>query len=275
MSASELYRSDDGRITVDEDGGVVSLRFNGRLQSSITGEEGLDTRQPYLDFLHAPLAILPTAGRVLVIGLGGGVLPKRMIHDYPEMRVDVVELDQTVVDIAHDYFGLPHDERLRVIVGDGREYLETTDGRYDVIVVDAYHETHMPFALSTLEFVRLARSRLTPGGVLAFNVVGVLEGEESGPFVRFLTGVSAVFGATYVFPVGVDCGGRRQNIVVMGSETAVASEELRDRIRTRVGGRVRVPRFETLGEHLVEDLSLGDARPLTDAETPEDGMLHA
>jgi hypothetical protein len=48
-----------------------------------------------------------------------------------------------------------------------------TKRRYDLIVVDAYHQPYVPFYLATQEFFRLAREHLRPGGVMALNVATV------------------------------------------------------------------------------------------------------
>ena len=52
-------------------------------------------------------------------------------------------------------------------------FLRRTDGRYDLIVVDAYHQPYVPFYLATREFFRLVRERLAPGGIVALNVAAV------------------------------------------------------------------------------------------------------
>jgi spermidine synthase len=197
-----------------------------------------------------------------------------MVHDYPGLRVDVVELDPEVIEVARRFFGLPDDERLRVFAADGRAFLETAVDRYDVIVVDAYFETSMPYEFTTREFFELCRCRMGPEGVLAYNFVGVLSGRGSRPFHRFLKGLRETFAATYVFPVGVDCGGRRQNIVVMASDALFEPRELRERIRGRAAGRVSVPGFESFGERLVGTPLPRGVPALTDAERPEDGLLH-
>ena len=90
-----------------------------------------------------------------------------------------VELDPDVVDAAYTWFKLPRDPRLRVEVDDGRRFLQRTDERYDVIMVDAFYSDGVPFHLTTLEFVELMRERLTPGGVIATNVIGALTGGSS------------------------------------------------------------------------------------------------
>jgi spermidine synthase len=85
-------------------------------------------------------------------GLGGGAAPKRIWRDFGDVEVTTVELDPDVVDAAYRWFALPRDERLPVVVGDGRRYLRETDGRWDVIVVDAFYADGVPFHLTTLEF---------------------------------------------------------------------------------------------------------------------------
>ena len=60
---------------------------------------------------------------MLYIGLGGGSAPKRTWRDFPGVRIDAVELDPEVVDVAYEYFELPRDPRMRVTVEDGRRYV--------------------------------------------------------------------------------------------------------------------------------------------------------
>ncbi len=67
-----------------------------------------------------------------------------------------------VVDVAYRYFELPRDPRLRVSVGDGRQFLASEPKRWDAIVIDAFFADAIPFHLVTREFLDLARSRLEP-----------------------------------------------------------------------------------------------------------------
>ena len=88
--------------------------------------------------------------------------------------------------------------RLTVHDADARPFLRRTDERYDLIVVDAYHQPYVPFYLATREFFRLARDRLAPGGILALNVASV-PGDE-----RLLDGIAGTltheFEAVAVWP---------------------------------------------------------------------------
>ena len=92
----------------------------------------------------------------------------------PQLRLQAVELDPVVVDVAYKYFGLPRDPRLQVDVGDGRQFLAGDEKRWDVIVIDAFFADAIPAHLVTQEFLALVRSRLAPGGVVVTNAIGAI-----------------------------------------------------------------------------------------------------
>jgi hypothetical protein len=89
-----------------------------------------------------------------------------------------VEPAPAVSRVGRRYFGLGDNSRLTVHDADARPFLRSTDERYDLIIVDAYHQPYVPFYLATREFFRLARDRLAPGGILALNVASV-PGDDS------------------------------------------------------------------------------------------------
>src|SRR3990172_6288904 len=105
----------------------------------------------YVAYAHLGLVFRPEAQRVLVVGLGGGSIPKRFWRDYPAMLIEVAELDPMVVDVAKRFFGVPEDLRLRIVAQDGRLFLRNTRQRYDMIILDAYFAESIPFHLTTPE----------------------------------------------------------------------------------------------------------------------------
>ena len=88
----------------------------------------------------------------------------------------------------------------RVDVGDGRQFLARNDKRWDVIVIDAFFADAIPFHLVTREFLELARSRLTPGGVVVTNAIGALEGVGSRLFRSIYKTYRGVFPTVLVHP---------------------------------------------------------------------------
>ena len=106
---------------------------------------------------------------VCIIGLAGGTVAKRMTQLYgPDVQIDGVEIDPTIVDVARRFFNL-NEPNVRVIVQDGRYYLRTTTKRYDVVAVDAYHQPYIPFQLTTKEFFQEASAHLNDHGTLIVN----------------------------------------------------------------------------------------------------------
>ena len=148
------------------------------------------------------LALPPLLGRplrsVAILGNAAGTTARALGVFYPDARIDGVELDPAVSWVGRKYFGMDDNPRLTVHDADARPFLRRTDERYDLIIVDAYHQPYVPFYLATREFFRLARERLEPGGILALNVASV-PGDE-----RLLDGISGTltheFEAVAVWP---------------------------------------------------------------------------
>ena len=117
---------------------------------------------------HVPMLLAKDPKKVLVIGFGLGSTA-RSIAQYPIDRVDCVELvpaERT----AAAYFASENKEvlaqpKFRFMVGDGRNYLLTTNERYDVISFNAINPSFSPY-LYTREFYELCRSKLKPDGVV-------------------------------------------------------------------------------------------------------------
>jgi len=256
------------RLRVTESGAWRLLTFERNRQSSMSLDDPFETDIEYVDYLHLPLAIEPDPRSALVIGLGGASLVKRMWRDYPEVRIDAVELDAQVVEIAREFFALPEDERIRVFVGDGREYLDCCTETYDIIVVDAYDDDHIPRPLLTDEFLRICRDHLSAEGAIAYNVIGSVSGTYSRPFRSFHRTMSNVWRNVWVFPIGSADGvtDSTRNMVVVASDVELTAGQLLDRIASRAGGRVTVTGFERFGEDLyLGPIRGGDVPILSDA----------
>ena len=129
-------------------------------------------------FLALPPLLDRPLRSVAILGNAGGTVARALGKFYPEARVDGVELDPAVSRVGRRWFGMEDNPRLTVHDADARPFLRRTNERYDLIIVDAYHQPYVPFYLATREFFRLARDRLEPGGILALNVASV-PGDES------------------------------------------------------------------------------------------------
>jgi spermidine synthase len=111
--------------------------------------------------------------RVAIVGLGAGTLAA---YARPLQEWTFYEIDPAIERIARDtrYFSYLRDCRadsLDVVLGDARLRLrDAPDRAYRLIVLDAFSSDSLPVHLVTREAIRLYRSKLAAGGVLAFNL---------------------------------------------------------------------------------------------------------
>ncbi|MFA5265239.1 MAG: fused MFS/spermidine synthase [Opitutaceae bacterium] len=118
---------------------------------------------------HFALSQRPDARRVLLIG---GVVAgiAREVLRYPKIETVVgVEQDPAVAAAGRRFApGNLDDPRLRLVIDDGRRFLRSHDGLFDVIIVVAPDPSSALLnRVHTAEFYGEARKRLSPGGVLA------------------------------------------------------------------------------------------------------------
>ena len=120
-------------------------------------------------FFNDPPYLADQVQRVCVIGLAGGTVARQVTAAYGPVPIDGVEIDPAIVEVGRAFFGM-NQPNLNVFATDGRFFLEHTDQRYDLIVIDAYRLPYIPFQMATTEFFALVRSRLSSQGVVSVNV---------------------------------------------------------------------------------------------------------
>jgi spermidine synthase len=111
--------------------------------------------------------------KIYVIGFGGGTLPRFFHHYFANAIVECADIDQKVVEVAQKFFGIQFDDRLKVAIQDGREYLAQQNStlKNDIIIVDAgFGSGYMPYWLVTQEFYQLCKTRLSSAGVLVVHL---------------------------------------------------------------------------------------------------------
>ena len=172
----DLVVFEEGRtatVTVYEDDGyrnrgALRLYTNG---TSMTGTTFVGRR--YMKLLgHLPVLLHPEPESVLTICFGTGMtFGATALH--PEVKRSMcAELSKTVLGVA-EHFGEANGDVLdrsntRAVVGDGRQVLLSSPGRFDVITAEPPPPRDAgTYQLYSREFYRVARQRLNPGGLVA------------------------------------------------------------------------------------------------------------
>jgi len=159
----------------------------------------------------------PELKTALAIGGGAYSVPRSILHDSPRAIVDVAEIDPSLHALALRYFALPDDARLRNHVIDGRRFLHDTAERYDLIFSDAYRSfISAPPQFATLEFFRLARSKLKEDGVLIANFYGSLAPESRATIYSVFRTMRAAFPQVYVIATVSPASEELQNFIFVG-----------------------------------------------------------
>lgn len=221
-------RSEYSRMRIVERGDERSLVFVGEAKSDVV-QTLMDMRaphrlqHPYARTMMAGFLYRPDASSGLLIGLGGGALVRFLQHHFPALRLDVVEIDPVMLEVARAHFGTVPGPRTRFIIEDAHRFVGTSTERYDVLLVDAHlhpgegtDSTGHPSRLKSEAFMRNVQARLAPGGVALFNMI---EGKDSAAYVA---SVQAAFPATRVFRPSAS-----GNLIVAASATPVPEETLR------------------------------------------------
>lgn len=175
-----------------------------------TGEEALESqvdlnaphelRFAYLQHMFLSYVFRPQQEKVLIVGLGGGSMVHFLKRYDPAVQVEVVEIDPVVVRLADQYFGVRSADNVKIITADAFEYLATTPSQYDVIYMDAFlkpsretDSTGVPLRLRTIRFYQAVQKKLTPGGLVVFNLNPHAEIRADVQMIR------AAFPQTYLF----------------------------------------------------------------------------
>ncbi len=173
-----IYQTEDkeGCIEVSETKDVRSLHFGSLAQQSAMSLK--NPNQLHLHYAQAMMSCLlfEDIGNddILLMGLGGGSLAKYMLNHFPDCRVEAVEYRAAVAEIAHDYFDLPREHRLNVVIDDGARYAKNRMNLqrefYSIIMLDAFDSEGMAEALCTLEFFGSCKAMLKKDGILVVDL---------------------------------------------------------------------------------------------------------
>ena len=179
---------------------ILSTNVLFGVQSLLVKEEGLTGM--YYDYaMAAPLMTEqedPGDCKVLILGMGTGTYATQCRNYFGDMEIEGVEIDEKITALAREYFALPKD--VPVTTYDGRAFLNAVDGRYDVIMVDAYQDITIPFQMSSVEFFTLVKEHLTEDGVMVVNMNRRGSGEGSIN-AHLADTISSVFDEVYTVDV--------------------------------------------------------------------------
>lgn len=172
---------------------ALTLQFAGSaaVQSSMSLLNPYSLDIEYTRLMMGFLLFNSNPEHILMIGLGGGSLPKFCHRYLPQAAIDVVEIDPGVIALRDAFHVPPDDARFRVIAADGADYLQALPDAVDVLLVDAYDGQGMPPALCEWALFDDCHAALVDEGMLVVNLH-----LESATYPVCLTHLREVFGSS-------------------------------------------------------------------------------
>ena len=161
---------------VGHEGHRLTLRFDATsIQSAMSLDDPTLLVLEYTRAMMRFLLLNPAPQRLLMVGLGGGSLPKYCQRYLPDADITVVEINPAVIALRDTFHVPPDGPRFRVLCADGAAHLHAlrhsdADASYDVILVDGFDLGGQPEALCTQNFYDACRAALRPDGVLVVNL---------------------------------------------------------------------------------------------------------
>ncbi len=156
------------------------LQFEDSIQGAI---DLRDHRIPVFEYIclmaYGARLLIDEPARILIGGLGSCGLLHAVASWWPAARIISVEFDSRIYELGKRFFHLdPHD---KVLIGDLRACLEQRHmGRLDLIFVDCYSAVSIPPHLTTCEFAKILKDKLTRDGLLVCNLWSPACNELSG-----------------------------------------------------------------------------------------------
>ena len=189
------------QVKEDENNVILSTNVLFGVQSILKKDDSLTGM--YYDYAMAAPLMADIAAKeqmdVLILGMGTGTYATQCMRYFDQMKIAGVEIDEKITALAEQYFRLPED--VEVTTYDGRAFLQATDQKYDVIMVDAYQDITIPFQMSSIEFFTMVSEHLKEGGVMVVNMN--MRGRQEGNINQYLADtICGAFSHVYTVDVG-------------------------------------------------------------------------
>jgi predicted membrane-bound spermidine synthase len=252
---------------------VRVLIMDDNLHSAMDLQNPNRTVYPYTDYFDLGFLLNPEISRVLFIGGGGFTGPKQFLRDYPNVTVDVVEIDPEVIRVAEQYFAVnASNTRLHIYSNDGRIFLQNTNQVYDLIVLDAYSRSYVPFHLMTTEFFKLVSEHLTTNGIVISNLISGITSRNDQLLTAEVNTMNTIFPNVYTFPVEGASTSEPQNVEILAT---TSSQHLTANDFEQIASSSKLVKIPTMRDYAANYFSVPhtNTRILTDDYAPVENLL--
>lgn len=108
--------------------------------------------------------------KVLLLGLGAGSVVDLLVNKHGlKCNIIGVELDVNVIDFAKKYFDIEKYKSLKIVQAEAFEYVQNSNEKFDLIVVDLFVGDTVPEVFASEEFIKHLRRLSNEKCCVAYN----------------------------------------------------------------------------------------------------------
>jgi len=217
----------------EKDGQPTRQLFRDRNHSSAIYLDSYDHVFTYTQYIDIYPDLVEEPDNFLLLGGGAYTIPRRLVATDSDIKVDIVELEPILFELAQEYFDLSDSSRITNYPIDIRQFLDSTTNTYDVIFSDAFNSAHsIPWHLATREYYEDIQNILSTDGFYYSNYIGSLNTDPNGMTSRFLKTIEDTF--PYVRMYKTDDGAPEimQNLIIIAANQPIDTAAFADTVIT-------------------------------------------
>jgi len=190
------------------------------LSQSAYVKDGTLFRFSLIDLFSIGPAIRPVKN-LLILGMSGGASVRQFQQFFPEIKIDAVEIDPKIIEIAQKSFGIKESDGLSIFEADARPFLAKSDKKYDMVEIDLFQgNPYIPFYVVTREFFQSVLAHLNDQGLIMMNIFAPGQQEILEPV---LATMKSVFPSVFTVPI-------YDNVLVVATRSSTNAEEIKNQI---------------------------------------------
>lgn len=162
----------NNHIKIVEEHPIRKMLFGSGLCEEQSAINVLDLNEHVYDYSRLvlySLFLFPDPKNILIAGLGGAVVPNQFTSMFPEINIDILEIDPNVVELSKKYFNFKESEKVKVHIGDAFQTISDLDKKYDLVVLDVFNNRYIPYHIMCYEFLTKVYNSLNDKGVVVIN----------------------------------------------------------------------------------------------------------
>ncbi|MFH0818887.1 MAG: fused MFS/spermidine synthase [Patescibacteria group bacterium] len=220
----------------------------------------------YSKYYRLDNVFTPKIDSALLLGGGAYTLAKDFLQRNEAGKIDVVEIDPVVTDIAKKYFNLQDDPRLKSYNEDARTFVNRATQKYDAVYVDVFRSRfYVPWHVTTKETFTNINRILNDSGVVIINANNSLSGKGSKFVWSEYKTLQSIFPQVFVFGINKEHPEAMQNVIIVAVKS---SQIFNTSIQKKFSNFEAAKYLDNLYNPLPEDLD--SAIILTDDYAPVD-----